>query len=91
MPEPGPVSLSVTKATQGGQTVIRLASPTGRTLVIAKTTLEDTLYTVLWLLGQHDRATISRPMVAALSKLGTIEGPEKKEPHEAPTQREPKG
>jgi len=80
MPDQGPVRLSMTRTSQGGQVVIRLASPTGRMLVITKTTLEDTLYTAMWLLGQHEHATISRPMLAALSNLGTIEQPpEKKE------------
>lgn len=73
MPTPGPVTLDITKATQGGQTVVRLASPSGRTLVLSKTTIEDLLYTAMWLLAQHDRATISRPMMEALIKLGTLE------------------
>jgi hypothetical protein len=73
------VTLRVNCTTEGGQTVIRLASPTGRTLVLPEGVLRTTMYRTEGLLGRGGQVTLPRATMEALSKLGTIEQPEQKE------------
>ena len=83
------VTLRVNCTTEGGQTVIRLASPTGRTLVLSEGVLRTTMYRPEGLLGRGGQVTLPRATMEALSRLGTIEQPEKKETPDGPTDRNP--
>jgi hypothetical protein len=62
--------------------VIRLASPTGRTLVLSEGVLRTTMYSPEGLLGRGGQVTLTRATMEALSRLGTIEQPEKEPPSE---------
>jgi len=67
-----PVTFEVTRSTERGQSVIRLASPSGRVLTLYEEDLKGTLYTAAMLSGRAGRLTLPRATAEALARLGTL-------------------
>lgn len=81
-PKP-PILFTLTRSTEHGQAVIRLASPSGRILVLSEADLKGSLYRLDMLGGRGAQVLLPRATAEALTRLGTV-----LEPPSTPTREE---